>query len=106
MLAQHNLPIAEVYAVTVDDADPYHIYIGTQDNAALFGPADSLSAVGRARGAGTPKDSRTRRAAVQRSRRQTSSGTGASAATDGFPISPTMNGLMSSSWISGKSVTN
>lgn len=39
----NNLPVAEVYAVTVDDADPYNIYIGTQDNAALFGPADSLS---------------------------------------------------------------
>jgi photosystem II stability/assembly factor-like uncharacterized protein len=35
----NNLPIAEVYALTIDQADPYNIYIGTQDNAALFGPA-------------------------------------------------------------------
>jgi len=36
----NNLPIAEVYALTIDQADPYNIYIGTQDNAALFGPAN------------------------------------------------------------------
>ncbi len=36
----NNFPIAEVYAVTVDMARPYNIYIGTQDNAALKGPGD------------------------------------------------------------------
>ena len=35
----NNFPITEVYAVSVDMDDPYNIYIGTQDNAALYGPA-------------------------------------------------------------------
>ena len=35
----NNMPIAEVYAVTTDMQKPYNIYIGTQDNAALFGPS-------------------------------------------------------------------
>ena len=39
-LRLNNIPIAEVYAVTVDMASPYNIYIGTQDNAALYGPSD------------------------------------------------------------------
>ncbi|MFT4515202.1 MAG: photosystem II stability/assembly factor-like uncharacterized protein [Planctomycetota bacterium] len=38
-LRLNNMPIAEVYALTIDQANPYNIYIGTQDNAALFGPA-------------------------------------------------------------------
>lgn len=38
-LHMNNLPIAECYAVTFDMAKPYNIYIGTQDNAALFGPS-------------------------------------------------------------------
>jgi len=43
-LRVNNFPITEVYAVTVDMAQPYNIYIGTQDNAALMGPGDySLS---------------------------------------------------------------
>lgn len=33
----NNIPIAEVYALILDDADPYNIFIGTQDNAALRG---------------------------------------------------------------------
>ncbi len=33
----NNLPIGEFYSVTVDDDEPYNIYGGTQDNAALFG---------------------------------------------------------------------
>lgn len=36
----NNLPIAECYAVTHDEEQPFNIYIGTQDNAALYGPAD------------------------------------------------------------------
>lgn len=36
----NNLPIAEVYSVTCDMDEPYNVYIGTQDNAALFGPSD------------------------------------------------------------------
>ena len=39
-LRLNNLPIAEVYAITVDDQTPYNVYIGTQDDAALFGPSD------------------------------------------------------------------
>ena len=35
----NNLPIAEVYAVTYDMDTPYNVYIGTQDNAALYGPS-------------------------------------------------------------------
>lgn len=39
-LHMNNIPIAECYAVTVDMAEPFNIYIGTQDDAALFGPSD------------------------------------------------------------------
>jgi photosystem II stability/assembly factor-like uncharacterized protein len=35
----NNLPIGEFYAISVDNADPYNIYGGTQDDAALFGPS-------------------------------------------------------------------
>ena len=38
----NTLPIAECYAVTYDMEDPYNIYIGTQDNAALYGPSDTV----------------------------------------------------------------
>jgi len=38
----NNLPIAECYAVTCDMDRPYNIYIGTQDNAALYGPSDQV----------------------------------------------------------------
>lgn len=44
----NNMPIAECYAVTRDDRDPYNVYVGTQDNAALFGPATHRLADGRA----------------------------------------------------------
>jgi photosystem II stability/assembly factor-like uncharacterized protein len=36
----NNIPIGEFYAVSVDNAIPYNIYGGTQDNAALYGPSD------------------------------------------------------------------
>ena len=42
----NNMPIAECYAVTYDDHEPFNVYIGTQDNAALFGPSDKRPAVG------------------------------------------------------------
>ena len=45
-LRVNNIPIAEVYAVTVDMAEPYNVYIGTQDNAALYGPSDYVLADG------------------------------------------------------------
>jgi photosystem II stability/assembly factor-like uncharacterized protein len=36
----NNLPIAEFYAISVDMDDPYNIYGGTQDDAALYGPGN------------------------------------------------------------------
>jgi len=36
----NNLPIGEFYAVHADDSEPYRVYGGTQDDAALFGPVD------------------------------------------------------------------
>jgi len=38
----NNIPAGEFYAVSVDTADPYFVYGGTQDNAALFGPGDRI----------------------------------------------------------------
>ena len=35
----NNMPLAEGYAITHDNAKPYNVYVGTQDNAALFGPS-------------------------------------------------------------------
>ena len=35
----NNLPIGEFYAIDFDAASPYNIYGGTQDDAAVFGPA-------------------------------------------------------------------
>lgn len=39
----NNLPIGEFYAVSVDNAEPYNIYGGSQDNAALYGPAGNYN---------------------------------------------------------------
>ncbi len=36
----NNIPTAEFYAISLDMAEPYNIYGGTQDNSALFGPAN------------------------------------------------------------------
>jgi photosystem II stability/assembly factor-like uncharacterized protein len=42
-----NLPLAEIYKVTVDNAKPfYNVYIGTQDNNSLGGPSRTLSSGG------------------------------------------------------------
>jgi photosystem II stability/assembly factor-like uncharacterized protein len=43
-LRLNNMPIAEVYALTVDMAEPYNIYFGTQDNAAIYGPSTHIYA--------------------------------------------------------------
>ncbi|MEZ5320058.1 MAG: hypothetical protein R2752_21840 [Vicinamibacterales bacterium] len=40
-LLVNTLPISEFYAVAVDMAEPYNIYGGTQDNAAVVGPSTS-----------------------------------------------------------------
>jgi hypothetical protein len=39
----HNLPIGEVYAVSVDMEDPYNIYAGLQDHESWRGPVNSWS---------------------------------------------------------------
>ncbi|MBK7407546.1 MAG: glycosyl hydrolase [Saprospirales bacterium] len=42
-----NIPIAEVYKVTADNAKPfYNVYIGTQDNNSLGGPSRTLNSGG------------------------------------------------------------
>ena len=35
----NNIPAAEFYAISYDNASPFNVYGGTQDNAALFGPS-------------------------------------------------------------------
>ena len=42
-----NLPIAEVYKITADNAKPfYNVYIGTQDNLSLGGPSRTINSGG------------------------------------------------------------
>jgi len=42
-----NLPLAECYKVTVDNAKPfYNVYIGTQDNNSLGGPSRTVNSSG------------------------------------------------------------
>ena len=42
-----NIPIAEIYKVTVDNAKPfYNVYIGTQDNNTLGGPSRTINSGG------------------------------------------------------------
>lgn len=42
-----NIPIAEVYKVTTDNAKPfYNVYIGTQDNNSLGGPSRTINSGG------------------------------------------------------------
>ncbi len=42
-----NLPLAECYKVTVDNAKPfYNVYIGTQDNNSLGGPSRTINSGG------------------------------------------------------------
>jgi len=38
----NNIPAGEFYALSLDTAEPYRIYGGTQDNSALFGPSDRI----------------------------------------------------------------
>ncbi|MFK8112387.1 MAG: WD40/YVTN/BNR-like repeat-containing protein [Rubripirellula sp.] len=46
-LHYNNMPIAECYAVTFDMEEPANVYVGTQDNAALFGPVTARPKTGR-----------------------------------------------------------
>ncbi len=42
-----NLPIAEIYKVTTDNAKPfYNVYAGTQDNNSFTGPSKTISSAG------------------------------------------------------------
>ena len=42
-----NLPIAEIYKITADNAKPfYNVYIGTQDNSSLVGPSKTINSGG------------------------------------------------------------
>ena len=40
-LHHNNIPAAEFYSISVDQASPYNVYGGTQDNAALYGPSNT-----------------------------------------------------------------
>lgn len=46
-LHYNNMAIAECYAVTYDMNVPANVYVGTQDNAALFGPVTARPKTGR-----------------------------------------------------------
>jgi photosystem II stability/assembly factor-like uncharacterized protein len=37
----NNFPIAQMYAIAADMADPYRIYVGLQDNHSFFGPSET-----------------------------------------------------------------
>lgn len=37
-----NLPICEFYTISVDNAEPFNIYGGTQDNGSVCGPSDHI----------------------------------------------------------------
>ncbi len=46
-LFMSNIPIAEIYKITTDNAKPfYNVYIGTQDNNSLFGPSQTIKSSG------------------------------------------------------------
>lgn len=43
----NNIPIAEIYKVSLDNASPfYNVYIGTQDNNSLYGPSRTIRSSG------------------------------------------------------------
>ena len=46
-LFKNNIPITEIYKVTVDNDKPfYNVYVGTQDNNTLGGPSQTISSAG------------------------------------------------------------
>jgi hypothetical protein len=46
---QNNLPVSQFYHVSVDDADPYHVYGGLQDNACWVGDTEYPGGIGNGR---------------------------------------------------------
>jgi len=42
----NNIPIAQFYAIGLDDRDPYHVYGGLQDNHSFMGPSESRRFMG------------------------------------------------------------
>ncbi len=40
-----NIPVAQFYHITLDDAEPYNIYGGLQDNGSWYGPSSSPGGV-------------------------------------------------------------
>lgn len=40
-----NLPLSQYYHISVDDADPYNVYGGLQDNGAWYGPSSAPGGV-------------------------------------------------------------
>ena len=37
-----NIPVAQFYDISIDDAEPYNVYGGLQDNGSWFGPSETL----------------------------------------------------------------
>ncbi len=42
----NNIPLAQIYGVTFDSRDPYHVYAGLQDNGVWSGPSATRHRVG------------------------------------------------------------
>ena len=42
----NNIPIAQAYAIGVDNRDPYYVYAGLQDNHSWMGPSETRSWIG------------------------------------------------------------
>ena len=40
-----NLPLSQFYYISVDDAEPYNVYGGLQDNGSWYGPSSSPNGV-------------------------------------------------------------
>jgi len=40
-----NLPLSQFYHISVDDAEPYNVYGGLQDNGSWFGPSSAVGGV-------------------------------------------------------------
>ena len=41
----NDLPLSQFYHVSVDNAEPYNVYGGLQDNGSWFGPSKSLGGI-------------------------------------------------------------